>query len=190
MDSRFSHWVRTAVVACALAAVVGPGPRAAEPEELPMPVEVLQKGLVGIRNHLQNISVKVGHGMAGVARPRGDDAATRPPTPAESCCASNLDRIFEKIHGMTRTLERLDVYFAERRDVEALDLVDEIRAELNAVSRGVAVLKMAGTPQRAEQAQVAIHRPYNRLRKAVDRLESCCPVDPAAWREGEDERRR
>jgi hypothetical protein len=183
MHLRVANWIRGAAVASAIAGLVVAGPLAAEPrdEELP-PIERLQKGLVGIRSHLQNMSIKVRYGMGGVSSDESaeNEATGKPPTPAESCCASNLERINEKIHGMTRTLEQLDIYFAERGNSEGLAVVDEIRVELNVVARGVAVLKMAGTAERADQAQIGILRPYNRLRKAVERLETCCPVEAVA----------
>jgi hypothetical protein len=180
MNHRSANRARGFLVVFALAGLAGWAAVAADEDELP-PIERLEHDLLGIQKNLTNATGKLRRGMAGVASTDAEgDGAKRPPTPAESCCGSNIERINTKIHLMTRTLEQLDVYYAERRNAEALAALHEIHGELNIVSRGVAIFKMAGTRERAEQALVGIIRPFNRLRKAIERLETCCPVDDAA----------
>ena len=180
MSHRIANRARGFLVVLALAGLVGSTGVAADEDDLP-PMERLKQDLLGIQKNLTNATGKLKRGMAGVSSTdAAGDAAERPPTPAESCCGSNIERIKMKIHLLTRTLEQLDVYYAERGNAEALAVLDQIRGELNIVSRGVAVFKMAGTTGRAQQALVGIIRPFSRLRKAIDRLEACCPVDAAA----------
>ena len=56
MHLRVANWIRGAVVASAIAGLVVGAPLAAEQEkeEELGPIERLQKGMVGIRSHLQN----------------------------------------------------------------------------------------------------------------------------------------
>lgn len=179
MSHRTANRVRGFLVVLALAGLVGSVGVAADRDELP-PVERMKQDLVGIQNNLTNANMKLKLGMAGVSRAGAEEeTAQRPPTPAESCCGGNIERINKKLHLVTRTLEELDVYYAERRNSEGLAALDQIRGELNIVARGVAMFKMAGTVDRAEQALNGIIRPFNRLREAIEQLEACCPVDAA-----------
>jgi len=181
MNHRIANRTCGLLVVLALAGLAGWAGVAADEEELP-PIERLKKDLLGIQKNLTNAKGKLKRGMAG-ASPTGPDgqATKRPPTPGESCCGSNIERINMKIHMLTRTLEQLHVYYAERNNAEALAALDQIHSELNVVSRGVAIFKMAGTTDRAEQAMLGIIRPFNRLRRAIEQLEACCPVDAAAF---------
>ena len=144
------------------------------------PIERLKQDLKGIANNITNAKMRIRRRMAGLSH-ADDEAPARPPTPAEDCCRSNIERINKKIELMTRTLEPLYVYYTERRDSEALLVVDTIQAELHAISRGVAIFRMEGTKDSAQQALYGLLQPFNRLRKAIDELAVCCPVDPALW---------
>jgi hypothetical protein len=168
------------LVVLALAGVAGWAGVVADEEELP-PIERLKKDLLGIQKNLTNAKGKLKRGIGGVSStgPEGQGAERRP-TPAQSCCGSNIERINMKIHMLTRTLEELQVHYVERENAEALAALDQIHAELNVVARGVAIFKMAGTRERAEQAMTGLIRPFNRLREAIDRLAACCPVDADA----------
>lgn len=169
--------------------IAGPAPAApaaAEQEDL-APIARLQKDLLGLQKNLSNTRIKLQQGMSGIG-PSGttpDGEPQRPPTPAEACCESNLERVNQKVNSMNRMLERLDIYYAERQQTDGLAALDRIRGELNIVARGVAVLKMAGTQERATQSMYGLLRPVHELSKAITALEACCPVeDPAAFEAG------
>jgi hypothetical protein len=169
-------------------ALAAPAPQ--EEEERLGPIAQLQKDLLGAQKNLSNVRMRLRGNMAGISSDgtTADGAPRRPPTPIEACCQSNIDRVNSKIHSMNRMLERLDVYYAEREQTEALAALDRIRGELNAVARGVAILKMAGTQDRAMQALHGLFRPSHELTKALIALGECCPVDDAAF-EAESQRR-
>jgi hypothetical protein len=180
MIHRFASRTRGFLVVLALAGLVGSVGVAADQDELP-PIERMKEDLVGIQKNLTNANMKLKLGMSGVSSAGAEgETAQRPPTPAESCCSGNLERMNKKLHLVTRTLEQLDVYYAERRNSEALAVLDQIRGEVNVVARGVAIFQMAGTTGRAQQALDGIIRPFHRLREAIEQLEACCPVDAAA----------
>jgi hypothetical protein len=146
------------------------------------PIERLKQDLKGIANNITNAKMRMRQRMSGMSG-GSDEAPAKPPTPAEACCRSNIERINKKIELMTRRLEQLYVYYTERRDSEALLVVDTIQAELHAISRGVAIFQMEGSKDSAQQALSGLLRPFNRLRKAIDELAACCAVDPALWSE-------
>ncbi len=156
---------------------------AQEPEREPTsPIERLKLDLKGIGNNITNATMRIRRNMAGMSKPE-EQAPQPPPTPAETCCRPNIERINKKIEIMTRTLEQLYVYYTERRDSQALQVIDTIQAELHAISRGVAIFRMEGSKDSAQQALAGLLRPFNRLRKAIDELAACCAVDPALWAE-------
>jgi len=174
---------RLAVAAALVILVAAPAPAAAEEEEL-APIAQLQRDLLGAQKNLSNLKIKVQHAMSGMSRSAAaeGEAPSRPPTPAEACCESNLERVNQKIQSMNQMLERLDTYYAKRERTDALAALDRIRGELNIVARGVAVLKMAGTQDRAMQTLYGLLRPSHQLSKAIEELEACCPVeDPVAF---------
>jgi hypothetical protein len=172
------------VTATALAAAaVAPAAAQQPPEQEPrMPIERLLKDLKGVGAHYQNSKVKIGRGMAGMSIGEAG-GQQRPPTPAEACCSSNLDHVTGKLQKMNRTLEHLYLYYKDRRDSEAIGVLETIRAEMHAVARGFAAFRMEQTTEGAQQAMVGILRPYHRLREAIEQLEACCPVDPGIWTE-------
>ena len=138
-----------------LALMVGLGPAPAASQEQDKgpapPIERLKQDLKGIANNFTNAKMRMRRRMVGLSGGT-DEVPAKPPTPAESCCASNIERMNKKIEAMTRTLEQLYVYYTERRDSEALLLVDTIQAELHAMSRGVAIFQMEGSKDSAQQA--------------------------------------
>ena len=146
------------------------------------PIERLKQDLHGIANNITNAKMRMRQRMAGMSG-GAEEAPEKPPTPAQACCGANIERINKKIELMTRTLEQLYVYYTERRDSEALALVDTIRVELHAISRGVAIFRLEGSKDSAQQALSGLLRPFNRLRKSIDELAACCAVDPALWSE-------
>jgi len=145
-------------------------------EELLTPIERLNKSMKGIQANVQNAKIKLRHGMAGVAG-TGDKPDQRQPTPAESCCSGNIERMNQRIKEMVRTLEELDVYYADRADTIALEQLIEVRGELAVIARGVAVFRMSGSTDSAGQALLGIIHPFNRLRESVIALEKCCPIE-------------
>ncbi len=161
----------------------------AGPDDEPSsPLDRLSQNLLGIQNNLTNAKLKVRHRMggavsqnSGTGAENGEDSKDRrPPTPAEACCSSNLELIQKRFGQLHREVESLYLYYADRNNSEALAVLNQIQGEMNTVAQGVAVFKMAGTVDRANQAMVGIIRPFNRLREAIEQLQACCPVDAAA----------
>jgi hypothetical protein len=187
MKLRSAQRTRGILVAIVLAGLVAWAPATADEEQELSLHERLDKNLLGMQNNLTNASAKLRRGVAGVssAGAAAAAAAGRPPTPAEACCGSNLERLDEKIHAMTQTLEQLDVYYAERNQSDGLAGLYRIRGELNTVARGVVMFKMAEASPRTVQALQGIVQPFNRLRAAIEDLKACCPLEGGTSDEGE-----
>jgi hypothetical protein len=177
------------LLAIPLLGFAGIAPLLAEEQPLP-PIERLQKSLLGMQKNLQNAKVKLTHGMSGLAPPGGQASTERQPTPAEQCCASNVERINAKAREMAQTLDQLDLYYADTQNSEGLARLDPIRGELHTVSQGVAIFRMAGNRDRAGQALLGIIRPFNRLRDAINELSECCPVPGSSGTGGAPDGRR
>ena len=72
------------------------------------------------------------------------------------------------------------MWYAQQQHTQAREQLGSIGSDLMTVARGTAMFKMAGTKARAGEALEGLIRPFNRLRKAVEDLEACCPLEQAA----------
>ena len=142
-------------------------------DDLPT-VEEIEKHMRGIQNNIKNATMRVKHGMSGLSSTDERETGGRPATPAEACCAPNLDRVREKIQGLTRDLERIYRHYSAEGNAEAEAKLEAVREPLKVVAAGMAQFKMAGTTDRAVQALQGLIRPFLDLRAAVDELVECC----------------
>jgi hypothetical protein len=150
-------------------------------EEQPTLIDQLKKEMLGIQNNITNAKMRLRNPTSGLASAgAAEETPDRPPTPAEACCSRNLENIRQHAESMNRTFEQLYLHYSDRNQAAALIEVDQVRGQLNVVSRGMAVFKMAGSNGQAEQALLGLIRPFNELRAGIVRLEACCPVEPAA----------
>ena len=164
-------------VAATLAGLACCMPVGAAGEEPLTPMEQMHKAVLGIQRNISGSNVKLKRGLTG-ASPRGTGEDTA--TPAESCCISHINLILKKIRELTQTMDQFDLWYAKQDHAGAREQLREVRIELITVARGIAAFKMAGTKQRAGEALQGLIRPFNRLRKAVEELEACCPLEKAA----------
>ena len=175
---RFCVAAALAGLACCMALGAG------EEEQL-TPMERMHLALLDIQHHITASNAKLDLGLTG-ASPRVTDGGTEhPATPAESCCIPHIDRITKEIRGLIQIMDQLDLWYAEQNYAEARARLGPIRTELITVARGMAVFKMVGSKPRAKEALQGLIRPFNRLRKAIEELEACCPLEQAAdgrWR--------
>jgi hypothetical protein len=163
-----------------LLALAGLPSIAEEPAEgrAPDALDLLAKDLNGIGAHYKNSKVKIGRGMSGASSSAG---GAGPVTPAEACCDSNLKIVERKLQMMAGRLEQLYAYYSDRRDDEAITELQVTREELIVVSKGFAAFKVAKTDNQAREALLSILRPYDRLRRSIETLKGCCPIDPKHW---------
>ena len=176
MRQRALRFCVAAAVACGACCM----PVGAAEEEQPTPMEQMHRALLGIQLHITASNVKLGRNLMGTSPNLGEGEAQRPATPAESCCLPHIDYITKEIRKLTQIAGQLDVWYAEQQHVQAREQLGLIRTELITVARGTAVFKMAGTKARAGEALQGLIRPFNRLRKSVEDLEACCPLEKAA----------
>jgi len=144
----------------------------------PDALDLLAKDLQGIGAHYKNSKVKIGRGMSGAS---SSAAGGGPVTPAEACCDSNLKIVERKLQTMAGRLEQLYAYYDDRRDEEAITELQVTREELIVVSKGFAAFKKAKSDHAAREALLSILRPYDRLRRSIEALKGCCPIDPKYW---------
>ena len=170
---RFCVAAALAGLACCMA--VG----AAEEQQL-TPMEQMHRSLFGIQQHITGSNVKLKLGLTGTSSNVPDGGTERPATPAESCCTPHIDRITKEIRELLQVMEQLGLWYAEQDHAAARAQLGQIHTELITVARGMAVFKMAGSKPRANEALQGLIRPFNRLRKAVEELEACCPLEQAA----------
>ena len=109
----------------------------------------------------------------------GSGESARVQTPTEKCCASNIDRMNAKLADISSALDELNLYYARKRDSQAIGVLSEIRGKAGIVAQGVAAFRQARTTARANEALFGMIRPFNELRATVEQLEACCPIpDP------------
>ena len=165
-------------VAAALAGLACCMPVGAAEEEPLTPMEQMHQGLLVIQQHISGSNVKLD---LGLRKPSSPAAGTQPPaTPAESCCIGHIDRVTKETRELVQVMNQLDLWYAEQDHAEARERLATIHIELITVARGMAMFKMAGSKPRAKEALQGLIRPFNRLRKAVEELEACCPLEKAA----------
>ena len=143
-------------------------------------MEQVHQALLNIQHNITASNVKLERGLTGASSNVADGGTERAATPAESCCIAHIDRITKEIRELIQMMDRLDLSYAEQNHAEARAQLGPIRTEMITVARGMAVFKMAGSKPRAKEALQGLIRPFNRLRKAVEELEACCPLEIAA----------
>ena len=165
-------------VAAALAAVACCLPVGAGEVEPLTPMERMNQAVFHIQQHITASNVKLDQGLAS---PRvGSKESERPATPGESCCKAHIDRVAKEIRELLEIMDQLDLWYGEQAHVHALEWLAPIHAELVAVSRGMSAFQTVSSKPRAKEALQGLIRPFNRLRKNVEGLEACCPLEKTA----------
>lgn len=153
---------------------------ATEKKEEPTPIEQMHRALLEIQQNITGSNVKLRRNLTGTSPSLREGETRRPATPAEECCLPHIENITRGIRKLTRIAGQLDARYAEQQHAQAGEQLGLIRTELITIARGTAVFKMAGTKARAGEALQGLIRPFNRLRKSVEELEACCPLENAA----------